>query len=513
MLEINHLRNQFDSITRREWIKKVTAFGIGLSVVPSILFANGKKRRNQWLVSSVSNNNTPPLPKNKSIPFDWNYAEIPSKGEGLKFSWSINIKDYEIKNLYLRITSGTDIREEVEVSVLLAKSKIVLAKLKMDYAHYFQPFQFLIPPEFQNQVLSEGVLLTKSKGENPVWIFIGNDNKTPDVLSPHLFLANDFKDHNQWKKRLLSTDSIQTFGWMEGCVLDGIYDCLKKDPGSSSVFIAHLNQYFDKTNFFYEAYNNERALNTINNVESLLPFAMLAKANPKHPAIDTAIAYCIKNADEKGNITDEKNGKKVAKTEECYTVSYPLAMLSRQFNRPDLMKLAIATLQYRYQFLESESQVFQRMVIPKDKFFSNWGRGIVWLLLGSVKTIPLLPEGEEKEELKNKLKRTVELVLSLQQENGLWFCFINDPKTGIETSGSAGIAAALAFGYKNGLLDKKSKQAAQKAREGLIPFLTADGLLTATSQVNKGGEVLQREGFRVISNYTLGFLGILEAAS
>jgi len=511
-LEITPFSKEIATDPRREWIKKMVLFGIVLSAVPSNLFAIGKKKKNQWLIATVSNKNNNPLPINKSIPFDWNYAEIPSDGEGLKLTWSINEKDLVVKNLYLRISSATDIREEVEVSVKLANTNIQIAKFKMDFAHYFQPFQILIQPEYQPQIFSEGVFLTKTIGEKPLWILIGNDNKTPTILSPHLFLSNSFKEHNQWKKRLLSLDSIQTFGWMEGCVLDGIYDCLKKDGESSEVFITHLNKYFDQSNFFYEDYNNERLENKINNVESLLPFAMLAKANPNHLSIKTAIDYCIYQADENGNITDEKNGKKVAKTEECYTVSYPLAMLSKLYNRPDLMNFAIATLKYRFEFLESESQIYQRMIIPKDKYFSNWGRGIVWLLLGSVKTIPLIPEGEDKEWLKNELIKTVNLVLSLQQENGLWYCFINDPKTGIETSGSAGIAAALAYGYSKGLLDKKSKIAAQKTYLGLSNYLTADGLLTATSQVNKGGEELQREGFRVISNYTLGFLGILESA-
>lgn len=487
-------------------------FCIVSSAVPSNLFAVPKKKKKQWLLARVSNKNKNRLPINKSIPLDWNYAEIPADGEGLKLSWDSNNNDFESKNLFLRITSATDVREEVEIRIVLVNSGEQIAKFKMDFAHYFQTFQFLIQPEYQQKVFSEGVFLIKTKGEKPLWIYAGDDDKTPEILLPHLLLTNNFNTHNQWKKRLLSLDSIQTFGWMEGCVLDGIYDSINKDREASNVFIAHLNKYFDQKNFCYEGYNNERINNTINNVESLLPFAMLAKANPDHPAIQNAIDFCITNADESGNITDEKNGKRIAKTEECYTVCYPLSMLSAQYNRPELMSLSIATLKYRYQNLESENQVFQQMIFPMDKLFANWGRGIVWLLLGSVKTIPLLPDGEDKEWLKNKLKKTVEMVLKLQQDNGLWYCFIDDSKTGIETSSSAGIAAALAYGYKNGLLDKKSKIAAQKAWEGLLPYFTADGLLTGTSQVNKGGEGLQRDGFRVISNYTLGFLGIFESA-
>lgn len=511
-MEIKNHSNISVSFPRREWIKKMALFGIVLSTVPSNLFAIGKRNKNKWLLATVTNKNKNSLPINKSIPFDWNYVEIPIGGESLKLNWPINLNQIKVKNLYLRITSATDIREEVEVSVVLAKSKIQIAKIKMDFGHYFQPFQILIPPEFKQQVFSEGVFLTKTKGKQPLWIFIGNDNKTPEILCPHLLLANSFDNHNQWKKRLLSLDSIQTFGWMEGCVLDGIYDTIKKDREASNVFISHLNKYFDQSNFIYEGYNNVRLENKINNVESLLPFAMLAKANSNHPAIKTVIDFCINHADISGNIADTINGKNAVKTEECYTVSYPLAMLSKLYNRPELMHLSIVTLKYRFQFLARESQIHQRMIVPDEKYFSNWGRGIVWLLLGSVKTIPLLPESEDKEWLKNELVKTANLVLNLQQENGLWYCFINDPKTGIETSGSVGIAAALAYGYSKGLLDKKSKIAAQKTYLGLRPYFTADGLLTVTSQVNKGGEVLQREGFRVISNYTLGFLGVLESA-
>lgn len=50
------------------------------------------------------------------------------------------------------------------------------------------------------------------------------------------------------------------------------------------------------------------------------------------------------------------------------------------------------------------------------------------------------------------------------------------------------------------------------SQQGLKKYYTPDGYLTGTAQVNKGGTELQREGFRVISPYTLGFIGILEAS-
>jgi rhamnogalacturonyl hydrolase YesR len=86
---------------------------------------------------------------------------------------------------------------------------------------------------------------------------------------------------------------------------------------------------------------------------------------------------------------------------------------------------------------------------------------------------------------------------------------MDEPETGLETSGTAGLVAALKYGYQIGLLNVEAKKAADKATFELKNWLTPDGLLTGTAQVNKGGEALQRSGYRVISPYTLGFMGYL----
>jgi hypothetical protein len=52
----------------------------------------------------------------------------------------------------------------------------------------------------------------------------------------------------------------------------------------------------------------------------------------------------------------------------------------------------------------------------------------------------------------------------------------------------------------------------KNAQKGWKLILPHDGFLTGSSQVNKGGEAMQRNGFRVISAYTLGFIGILKTS-
>ncbi len=140
---------------------------------------------------------------------------------------------------------------------------------------------------------------------------------------------------------------------------------------------------------------------------------------------------------------------------------------------------------------------------------------MVWYLFGLVKTLTYLPNDARSgatpvQLLKQTLLQAVNNVIAWQQPNGLWCCFMHQPETGYETSGTAGIAAALTYGVQKKLLPQSVMNTVAKARKGLLPFLTPDGYLTGTAQGNKGGDALQRNGFRVISPYTLGFLAHLD---
>jgi len=498
------------NLQRRNCLKTITLSSVALLLFQEKVFSFPNPKLPKWLLAKIINPNSA-IPIDKTIPFDWSFTEIPSNDNGLKLIWQEQPK--LSKSIHFRITSATDIREEVLVGVFLSNSGKLISNLEMSFAHYMQPFELKIPQEDVEDVFKNGIYLKKVKGNSPLWIFADcSEPKTPPVFCPHLVDFDSFQSGAEWKNRLLSNDSLQTFGWMEGCVLDGIYDLAKNNFKARNVFKDHLKHYFSATDFYYEGYNNQKVINAVNNVESLLPFAMLATLNPSHPAIQTAINFCVAQANENGVVADIEGNKRKIKTEECYTVSYPLALLSTIYKRTDLMNLAIATLKERFALLTEPNAIYQRKINSDNPLFENWSRGVCWLLLGSVKTIVLLPECEDKTILIKELHSAVNFVQSHQQENGLWYCFLDDSASGIETSGSVGIAAALAFGYRNGLLDIASKKASKKAINGLKSYFTPDGFLKGTAQVNKGGEALQRNGFRVISPYTLGLYGILEAS-
>ncbi len=486
--------------------------------------------------------NQPALPAGRYIPFDWAFGEIAGPGEGIKLSWqrsSIKYSRTSGQSARLRITSATDVREECLITVKTAASGRTVGTFDIRFAMYLQPFELPIPAADLSAVLTEGVTLTMAKGGKPFWFFTAGTTgqSAPTAYLPHLLIYEEADwtaelakagTPDRWKDRLLSLESVQTFGWMEGCVLDGLHELSRTGRRSDGryadrakrVLAQHLDQFFGQNSLVYANLNNQKAVGTINTVESILPFAILAQTKPAHPLLQTAIAFCEKHANADGVIADGTGttgvpANRPIKTEECYTVSYPLAVLAKTLNRrsagrPDLAQLAIQTALARVRLLAVGTSIYQRGAEEGTPVFENWSRGVVWYLLGLVKTLAHLPDTDQSQPLRVALQAAVDTVLTHQQPNGLWYCFMHQPETGYETSGTAGIAAALTYGVQKGLLPQTVLKAAINARKGLLPFFTPDGYLTGTAQGNKGGAALQRGGFRVISPYTLGFLAHLD---
>lgn len=494
--------------TRRDWLKTASAVLLTADLL-STPSANAPKYA--YIPALPPDGSNPPLPPGKTVPFDWPYAEIPAGGEGLRLTWPAATRLPTGPALF-RLTSATDVREVCQVDVLSGKTDRVLGEIDMRFAHYHQPFEWSISAADLPEILSNGLRLRLKTGTKQLWIFCATPDggPVPPAFLPHLFAGSG--SETAWQERLLSLDSVQTFGWMEGCVLDGIQAMVPRTPRAQGVLGQHLDLFFGNDRFRYETLNNERSEGRIHTVESLLPFAILAQTNPAHPALRTAVEFALQHADANGVIADGTGPNRMIKTEECYTISYPLAVLAKRLAQPRLAELAAQTALARVQGLRRGNRIYQRGVAGQEPFFENWARGVAWYLLGLARTLAHLPPGPAAETLKTDFRQAADAVMGYQQGGGLWACFLHQPETGLETSGSAGIAAALAVGHRQGLLPESARRSALRAQRALGDFLTPDGFLKGTAQVNKGGEGLQRGGFRVISPYTLGFLGQLDAA-
>ena len=505
-----------------------------LLTTSAVLGRTEKRAPYRYVLAKVKATKTA-LPEGKYIPFDWSFGEIventegvgdfrlgmsdvgdglpkseipnPKSNEGVHLSWNeTNIS--KKSSVRLRITSATDVREVLVLEVKTAISGKKIADWNLQFAAMLQPFELEIPKEFIKIVEEEGITLTMLKGTKPFWFFSGSNTKSaPNAYLPHLLMYDSKSQKNEaWKDRILSNESLQTFGWQQGVVWDGMLEMSEKSPKAKAVLAQQLDLYFAKNSLVYCNLNNIKTVEKISTVESILPFAILAQTNPTHPLLKTAIEFCENHANTEGVIADGTGNNRMVKTEECYTVSYPLAVLAKMLNRPDLAVLAIKTLKSRILILEKGNSIYQRGTEQGDLFFENWGRGVAWYLLGIAKTLAHLPDSADKERIKESFQKSVAKVLDYQQVNGLWYNFFHQAETGYETSGTAGITAALSYALNKGLLSENVKTPILKGKNALLPYMTPDGFLAGTAQVNKGGDALQQNGFRVISPYTLGFL-------
>ncbi|MEJ7768688.1 MAG: glycoside hydrolase family 88 protein [Chitinophagaceae bacterium] len=505
-------QGKLQKYNRRHWLQ-LSSLAMAATLVPDNIFAKLLKSSNyKYHLLKVQ---SPPfsLPANKTVPFNWPVAQVAANGNNVVLNLKGKIKRPGT-NIRLRITSATDVREECILEVLSAATQRKIGLFDIRYAHYMQPFEVFISSAQLQEMAAEGIAIKMIKGSKPFWFFVQaeSNKETPDAYLPHILISHAPVDIQSWKKRLLSLASLSTFGWMEGCVLDGISMVAEKDRHAKKVLIEHFNKYFANDTLVYENLFNQRSAEIITTVESILPFAMLAQVNPHHAMLQKAIDFCSEHANAAGVVADENGDNRRLKTEECYTISFPLAVLAKMLSRPDLEKMAIANLEARVKLLSDNDFIYQNGKELEKPGYGNWARGVGWYLLGLAKTLAVLPKNDQTRTLSTAFREGAELTLRYQQPNGLWTCFLHQQETGIETSGSASIAAALAYGYSEKLLPATCKAAAEKCLKGLKTYYTPDGFLTGTSQVNKGGDGLQRNGFRVISPYTLGFIGILETS-
>jgi len=113
-----------------------------------------------------------------------------------------------------------------------------------------------------------------------------------------------------------------------------------------------------------------------------------------------------------------------------------------------------------------------------------WCRGNSWFTCGIMELLNInrnfIPTG-----LKNYFIQTYKAQASalreLQDESGLWHTVLDDETSYLETSGSAGIAAGLLNGLRQGILDDSYLPCAEKAIMGICDNITEDGTVENVS--------------------------------
>lgn len=440
------------------------------------------------------------VPEMQRVPFDWPAISLGAAGSGE----SVDLMPSSIARnasapLWLRITLAVDVRETKLLQAAVAGTGQVVGVFDIRYGYINQIFEIPVPDSLRSLVIDHGITLVTLSGSAPTWIFCDDESgRVPVEQLPHLMAASGEARPSRLLERIASLGSIQPFGWLEGCVLEA-QDLLARQDAQQWVpaVNAHLDHFLTESGqLVMEDHFGRISDDVIYAHDAPLPFACLARRRPEHPAIDLADTYLRLDHS--------------LSTEGCYTLAYPAAAIAVQRNDPGLAQRAVALLLERRDALATPWGVYG---LPGR--FPNWGRSCTWYLLGLTQTLrtlraaPFTVSGID--EITAELRRVASPILDRQSEDGTWPCMLNEPDTGPETSGTAGIAAGLAAGVALGVLGERHLAASQRAHAALESYLTPDGLLTGVAQNNRAGEELQRSGYRTISQMAMGLYGQLTA--
>jgi len=412
----------------------------------------------------------------------------------------------------LRLTTAVDVRDDHAFEVTTPDGRRV-GTFVVRFAALFQVQEMPITVEQARAVLQQGIVLNMVKGSRPVWFFAPSPEARPapdDLQHPHVMVASPGDPLPQLEQRMRGLVMLQGFGWQSGCVSEGLLDLAERrnEAGLLAAVDRQLDMYFTADGVEFQNPRSHRTTNKIGGIEELLPWATLARRRPDHPAMEIARRFVSSPGLSKGIDSPQT----FLTTEGCYTVAYPMAMLSRSLKLTDLAARALRQLEARKRANVHEGDLYQKANTAGDRKLRNWARGVCWYFNGIVRTLQALEDEAAAEAWKPEMQRVADLLMQYQREDGLWGNFIHEPDSMSDTSGSAGLAAALARAQACGWLAGNARQAAQRTLSGLAKQLTPDGLLAGAAQSNKGGDELQESNYRTLYQMGMGLQLQLMAA-
>jgi unsaturated rhamnogalacturonyl hydrolase len=503
----------FMHYTLKSKLKSISLLILALLFTVECISATSKRKYNAvYCVASDVRSPKVQFPTTKRIPLGWKAFPVASNGAVTHLNFP-KLKP-DSKQLWLRITAAMDFREKFLINVILPSTRQIIGQFDLRYSHPFQPFQISIDPIYLKAINENGIALKMLKGKSDAWFFMP-DKKQKDSkgLQPHILIPSRIDKNDAFQNNVLSMNSLAPFGWIGGCVMDALLErSIQGDKKAESILKNQLACFLDSENgISFESPMTEPRDGKFNSIEDFLPFAAIANLYPSHPSVQMALDFLKKKELASGEIASWNE----LSTEGAYCVAYPLAAIAVQRNDQALAQKALNQLLHRIKLLHTNGNIYQRSTLEGHRGFANWGRGVAWYLLGMAKTIKTIQKGQFKnlngiDSIIKEYQRAVDLVCKCQNEEGLWYSYIDRPETGIEASGSAGIATAIAEGVQLGWLDKSYIAKIKRTNQSLTELITPDGFLTNVSQLNRGGEAFQANGYRVISQFGMGLLAQLK---
>ncbi|MDD9267253.1 glycoside hydrolase family 88 protein [Paenibacillus sp. GCM10023248] len=178
-----------------------------------------------------------------------------------------------------------------------------------------------------------------------------------------------------------------------------------------------------------------------------------------------------------------------------FMAGYFLLRIGTLLNRPDYVEDGLRQYHGHEKFLQDPvSNLYYHgwdNIVKNNLSAIHWARGNSWAALTMTRALDLVPVTHPSFMIiDGSLRDQLSALVRLQDESGLWHTIVDDPGSPLETSGSAGIAAAL---LSRGRLYHKYTQ---KSIDGIVARIAADGTVTG---VSAGTAVMvDAEGYRQV---------------
>jgi hypothetical protein len=182
------------------------------------------------------------------------------------------------------------------VDVTLAKTGRPLGTFDLRFPQALQMFELVWNVTDATAAQREGVALRLRAKGPAIWCFSPSSeaDASPREFQPHLLHTTGLVDAKaEYFRRLASLASIVPFGWMEGCVLDGLRDLAAGKPNSpfEKARREHWAMYLDHESRLAYAAASRPLLDQFETIEATLPIADLVLWRPRHRVVDLALGY------------------------------------------------------------------------------------------------------------------------------------------------------------------------------------------------------------------------------
>jgi len=181
-----------------------------------------------------------------------------------------------------------------------------------------------------------------------------------------------------------------------------------------------------------------------------------------------------------------------------FMAGYFLVRMGNALDNKGYMQVGLKQFQGHEQYLQDdETHLYYHgwdNIAGNNMSSIFWARGNAWAAYTMAAVLRLIDVKEPAfMEINGSLRDQLSALMNLQSDNGLWHTILTDPTSYEETSGSAGITAALVL---NGVTPK-SLNVTQKALDALVKKVNEQGTVM---DVSTGTAVMNtKEGYQTTS--------------